>query len=384
MKVAPKSEGGEPGSQDRFPAAVTESNDERRRRWIYSLRSQHYEPVIFDILSDELSKYTTSRVIDPANMVMHMRECALILASAPQVFFAAVEGNLVRRMLYDADLQAEYATIQQRAVQQPSIYIHLLVDDEGQPPSPLQYLIIGDMIQDYISESLSVHSHQIDNITAPFATLEASTEGHRKYLSTPAKNRSPRRIVTLNRLISGIKTRCSQIPIHLHSAPLPSPPSEVGYALNAQKRLTQHRAHQSSNYVMNLVEDICTHLFRSQTLTQHFKMHQYIIYLIFRPSQAAIAETFCSGLLQCWVDGGGGFNAHPAGRSVASSQRVGAQEWEAYETVARGGGLLEGNMEVLKERAEAWHRALSYEDEKGGDGVGCGESHMADDDVDVI
>jgi hypothetical protein len=348
------------GMQGQTQEAVAASNDARRRRWVHLLGSQHYEPVIFDVLNGELTKYMNSRAVDPTDIVSHMRECALILASAPKVFLAAVEGNLVSRMTLDADLQAEYAVMQQRANYQPSIYIHLLADEEGQAPSPVQYLLIRDMIEDYISGCPSEHAHQIDDITPPFALLEASIQGYRKYLSTQSTNRSIKRLAVFNRLIAGIVSRCAQLPPHLQNQPLSYPPSEVGYALNAHKRLAQHRAHQSSNYVMNLVEDICTYLFRTKVLPQHFKMHQYIVYLIFRPGQAAITEIFCSGLLQCWVDLGG-FNAYPAGRSVASSQRVTFEEWEAFRTIARELSPLKGNMEVLKERAETWRKALDWE-----------------------
>ena len=340
-----------------------ETLDERRRRWVHLLRTQHYEPVIIDLLSEELPKYVNSCVVDPADMVMHTRECALILASASRIFFAAVEGNLVSLMDQDTNLQAEYAFIQQRACHQPSIYIHVLTDDEGNAPTPNQYLIIRNTIQDYRSQEDSGLAYNIDNITPPLVSLEASTQGYRKYLHTLRTDRSPGRIAILQRLCTGITLRCSQIPSQSKNTPLQHPPAEVGYALHAHQRLAQHRAHRSSNYVMNLVEDICTHLFRTDVLTQHFKMHQYVIYLIFRPSQAAIAEIFCSGLLQCWVDGGGGFNAYPAGRSIASSKRVSVDEWREHEAVTRLISPLGERMSAMKERADIWRKALNCDDE---------------------
>lgn len=352
-----------------------ESNDQRRRKWAHLLESRHYEPVIFDVLSDELPKYVSSRVIDPTDIVKHMRECAFILASAPRIFFAAVSGNLVSRIINDAHLQTEYTIIQQHAHHQPSIYIHLFANEDGQAPSPLQYLTIRDMIQDYISDYPSAYAQQIDNVTSPPLPLEVSKQGYRRHLSTPSTKRSPKRIATLNRLITGITSCCAQVPHHLQNVPLSYPPSEVGYALNAHKRLAQHRVHQSSNYVMNLVDDVCTYLFRSNVLPKHFKMHQFIIYLISRPSQAAIAEIFCSGLLQCWVDLGG-FNAYPAGRSVASSQRVRPRQWESYLSLLKEMSPLEDNMQVLKERARIWQQALQWEDETG-DGKMTDEDHEA-------
>ncbi|KZM18608.1 uncharacterized protein EKO05_0000661 [Ascochyta rabiei] len=353
-----------PERRGRIDTPILETLDERRRTWLYLLRNQHYEPLIFDILNDELPKYATSCAIDPAELTILTRECALILASAPRVFFAAVEGSLVGRMISDTELQAEYASIQQRAHHQPSIYAHLLADDRGNAPTPNQCLVIRDMVQDYLSGDPSEHAHTIDNVTPPLVLLEASTKGYRKYLHTPSTDRSPKRVATLQRFCSGITLRYTQTSPHLHNTPLPYPPSEVGYALQAHRRLAQHRAHRSSNHVMNLVEDICTQLFRTNALTQHFEMHQFVIYLIFRPSQAAIAEIFCSGLLQCWVEGGG-FNACPAGRSVASSRRVSAGQWRVYEEAAREVSLLDARMEGMKERAEVWREALCWEDEDG-------------------
>jgi hypothetical protein len=112
---------------------------------------------------------------------------------------------------------------------------------------------------------------------------------------------------------------------------------------------------------MNLVEDICTYLHRTKRFEQHFRMHQFIVYLIFRPTQAAIAEIFCSGLLQVWVENGGGFNAYPAGRSVATARRLSAGDWSAHEGWVREMSPVDENMRVQRERAREWRDALEWE-----------------------
>lgn len=132
---------------------------------------------------------------------------------------------------------------------------------------------------------------------------------------------------------------------------------------------------------MNLVEDICTYHFQTNVLPQQFKRHRYIFYLIVRPGQATIAEIFCSGLLQCWADLGG-FSAYLAGRSVASSKRVRSGEWEKYLDLAMEMSPLEGNMKVLKERAENWRQALEWEDETEDEKTDK-EPETAFDDMDV-
>jgi hypothetical protein len=108
-------------------------------------------------------------------------------------------------------------------------------------------------------------------------------------------------------------------------------------------------------------------------------MQPFIVYLLFRPQQAAIAEIFCSGLLQVWVEEGGGLNAYPAGRSVASARRVGARQWAEWARWAAENTNMERNVKVQKEkleedvlglddeREEVWREALGSGDEGDGD-----------------
>jgi hypothetical protein len=112
------------------------------------------------------------------------------------------------------------------------------------------------------------------------------------------------------------------------------------------------------------VSDVCTYLHRSGQFAQHFCMRGFIVYLIFRPQQAAIAEVLCSALMQVWVDEGGGFNAYPAGRSVATARRVGAGEWEAHARWVREGSGVVRVMGKMRGRAEEWRRALEWEEEE--------------------
>jgi hypothetical protein len=251
--------------------------------------------------------------------------------------------------------------VQERAHDHPSIYIHLLADAQGNAPTPNQYLLIRDMVLDYLAQSTaSEHAWHLDNITAPLVAKKESAQGHRKYLHTTS--RSSKRVETLRRFCQGVLNRWVETPAHLRDKPFQHPPGECGYSKDSHLRLAQHRAHQSSNYVMNLVEDICTYLHRTGAFTQRFRMHQFIIYLIFRPSQAAIAEIFCSGLLQVWVDNGGGFNAYPAGRSVATARRVSMDEWSAHELWVRGTSRVVENMRLQQNIASQWLKALDWEE----------------------
>jgi hypothetical protein len=358
-------------AQDENIMTRTETLTERRQRWSTLLQQHHYQPIVLEVLDEELLKYENSTIMNTTDQVLYMRECVLMLASTSLVFAAAIEGTLVRRLLEDTDLQKEYAVIQERAHAQPSIYIHLLADKLGIAPTPNQYMAIQNIIQDYLTEGIvSKHAWQVDNITPPTVSKASSAQGHRKYLQT--HNRSSKRIDTLRRFCNGVQHRWLETPASERDTPLPFPPSECGYSKDSHTRLAQHRAHQSSNYIMNLVEDICTYLYRTKQFDQHFCMHQFIIYLIFRPEQAGIAEILCSGLLQVWIENGGGFNAYPAGRSVATARRVSMVEWAAHERWTRRMSPLNKNMQMQVARAEDWRKAL--------DGFVVDEDDVVDDD----
>ncbi|KAH8723711.1 hypothetical protein GQ44DRAFT_709959 [Phaeosphaeriaceae sp. PMI808] len=341
-------------------AAPLETLTERRLRWSRLLREQYYQPIISEVLQEELPKYASSICIDPTDHIRHMRECALVLASAPKVFAAAVDGNLVERLLNDTNLRTQYAAISERANHQPSIYIHLLADERGIPPTPNQYLAIRGMVLDYLTDGqVSGYAWQLDNVTPPSVSKSASAKGVRKYLHT--NHRSSTRVKTFYRFCEGVQRRWEETPVSLRDIPFQFPPGECGYSKDSHTRMAMHRMHRSSNYVMNLVEDICTFLYRSGYFHQHFRMHQFIIYLIFRPKQAAIAEIFCSGLLQVWVDNGGGFNAYPAELSVATAQRVSLTQWSEHESWVRERSPIKENMEIQRVRAEEWRKALDWE-----------------------
>lgn len=354
-----KSHGRAPANND---VLATETLTERRVRWSNLVLRQHYQPVITEVLDGELPKYTNSTTVNTADRVSIMRECILILASAPLVLIAAMNGTLVKQIRSDANLQMNHALIQDRARSTPSIYLHQLADEYGISPTPHQYMAIRDLVHDYLAVGIvSEHARYIDSITPPTVSPSVSSD-HRKYLHIAA--RSPARVSTLSRLCRGIEQLFLETPQHLRNAPMRFPPGECGYSKSSHVRLAQHRAHQSSNCVMNLVEDICTYLHATKRFKQHFRMHQFIIYPIFRPEQAAIAEIFCSGLLQVWVDSGGGFNAYPAGLSVASARRVSVDDWKDHERWVKYTSPVEGNISVQRERAEEWAKALAWADEE--------------------
>ncbi|KAF2261288.1 hypothetical protein CC78DRAFT_608404 [Lojkania enalia] len=357
---------------------LQETLDKKRRRWSSLLHSKDYHTVIREVLSYELGKYANSTSILPKSMSKIMRECILILASAPLIFTAAVDGILTTRFRADQDLQEEYAQIQERAHRQPSIYVHLLADEEGLAPTANQYMVIRDIILKYITYSGDAElAWKIDNVSNPKTSTGAATQGYRKYLWTT--DISSRRLKILTKFCDGVYKRWMETPPAERETPMAFPPGECGYALNSHKRLEQHRKHISSNYLMNLVSDICVVLHRDLNLFPHlFSMHQFIIYLIFKPQQVEIAEIFCSGLLQVWIEIGGGFNHYPAGLSTASAKKVTPDEWREHDRFVRDMSPLEHNLKV--QRALVDEYAAGLNEGMAGELREALESHSDDED----
>ena len=100
------------------------------------------------------------------------------------------------------------------------------------------------------------------------------------------------------------------------------------------------------------------------------------------PPQDSLAEILVSTLMGVWTEGGGGFNAYAAGRSVESAARVSAERWEKYavwadaemgvrermrEQRSRGLGLETGEWDEGWEKA--WWEAVGGSEEE----FGCDE-----------
>ncbi len=281
---------------------------ECRQRWSQLIQAKDYQPVIEEVMNQEWPKYVKNHALDAENRLSHISECILILASAPSIFAAAVQGDLVQRMKSDTTLKKEYENIGKRADKQPSISIQLLADENGIAPTPNQYNDIRGLVLEYCVKVSHEDAWKIDNITGESVSKEESQNGHRKYYQ-PKKGKTKENHA-LKHLFSGMTQRYRETPPELRDTPFKFPPGECCYSENSHLR-------QSSNSALNLVEDICTYLHNEGKLKQHFRMHPFTIYLILQPKEAAIAEIFCSGLLQLWIQNGGGFNYYPAGRKVS-------------------------------------------------------------------
>ncbi|TIA21495.1 hypothetical protein D6C81_03747 [Aureobasidium pullulans] len=120
---------------------------------------------------------------------------------------------------------------------------------------------------------------------------------------------------------------------------------EFGYGLYIPDRLKAHRSHTDSNYIMNLYESICHVMWPGI-----FRLHQFAIFLIVTPDEAATSEmvlTLCGNGYHSY---GTGFSHHAAGQSSSKAfqlfkPRMTAEflEWSTKN------GPLEANVAAWKE-----------------------------------
>jgi hypothetical protein len=99
---------------------------------------------------------------------------------------------------------------------------------------------------------------------------------------------SKEQIVEVTHSIQMLRTRLNRVPESEHNKPLGFPLCNVGYSVRCNERLKQHASYNSSNYIMNLAEAICNAC-RDQ-FSQRHRVEQAVIYLIWSPGHAEIAE----------------------------------------------------------------------------------------------
>jgi hypothetical protein len=86
--------------------------------------------------------------------------------------------------------------------------------------------------------------------------------------------------------------------------------TEVGFALDPDTRLRNHREHFSSNYLMHLFDAISAAFYHGE-----YRMAQYVVHQTVHPSHAMYAEISASRFCLAYTTQGGGFSHAPAGYS---------------------------------------------------------------------
>lgn len=136
--------------------------------------------------------------------------------------------------------------------------------------------------------------------------------------------------------IKALRNRLTKVNQTHYDRPLEFPIVEVGYAKNSIERLSAHKGHHNSNYIMKLMEAIFWKFFPhvkgdKGKLEPEFFIDQEVIALIWKVDQAEIAEIGLTRLAEGYIHNGGGFSHYPAGLSNASAHKVAPKIWSAAQ-----------------------------------------------------
>ena len=256
-----------------------------------------------------------------------------LLATMPdKCLRAAIGGDYARQVLNDRDAGRWHTTTRALGDDQPAIYLHEIVDDDGYPPTAADIREILRDIRRYCklpaqySNEDYVFFARVDNACRMHlpngrANPQPIDRDLLRYLSfrdrTGRWTRNESRRLTILRFCENLHQRLGRDRwLAL---------TEVGYATAPATRLDQHARHESSNASMNVFTAVATNLF-----DRRYRCRGFILCPLFDPLQAAIAEQFFTGLAQAYVEGGSGFNDVPAGRSLGRLDEVSITQWQTF------------------------------------------------------
>ncbi|TGO45396.1 hypothetical protein BCON_0397g00060 [Botryotinia convoluta] len=239
----------------------------------------------------------------------------------------------------------------------PYIYIHYLVNFEGDSPTTNELKHIISSVKIYIRGYGKENDQQSQNL-ANEVDDAIETRGS---IFRPGQRRYVEKESWKENILKWIKALGIRLEFEIihgrGSKPLSRPLTEVGYAQSLD-RLEQHRKHRSSNYIMNLVEAVCRVHF-----LQEYKNRQYIIFNLMEASDGMYREILCTRFAQGYIVNGGGFSHCAAGISVHTTRKLGDEYWSKVRKEILTGGELGRNIKrevmKLKERKEVYDKFMS-------------------------
>ena len=281
-----------------------------------------------DILHKEHATKTPGYSASPLRLLMQQAAHAQIVLGAlikmlfsmgTEIIKAIIEGQLQRKsMIFHSSV---YNALNRNDRRSPGCYMNSICDRRGNSPTPGQWTEVCDLMLEYIeggleSDHLAAEVDQLLNQSKQWP-VRLATRGLRRYtegksyledrLLTACKDR--RRMVRY--FVSELQKRLFEETERAgEPTPLGAAVVEVGIARNPENRLSEHRRHVHSNYLLNLAEACFEHRFPGM-----FKLQQLVVFTCWRPEQSWLSEMFITRLAQGYVENGGGFSHYLAGLS---------------------------------------------------------------------
>lgn len=307
------------------------------------------------ILTDEITRVTPDgpasalRRVSPNSLefdALLEDTIAMLISMDRDVLESILDGSLSRkREIPGTEVSNALNRIEARPAQ-PGTYRNVICDLQGYSPTPSHWMLVTSLMLQYVARGHSGDSlaASVDQIIHPSGKwpVRLAAKGLRRYTEytsyivdeDPYSCDHRRRIVTDFAL--AMDNRClvekGQGRAHV---PLSSPVDEVGFSNDPRRRLAQHRKHESSNYLMNLSEALFEYVWPGK-----FRLQQCTIYSCWTSEQCWMSEIFLTLLSQGYVQGGNGFNHHPAGHSNGGAYtKVPERSWVAFRRLAHRDGF---------------------------------------------
>lgn len=205
---------------------------------------------------------TTGHVLPPEQYRTFQDHGSAILASIPnQVLLAIMKGTLAEKAFSEGSMVSKIMAANEKRWKaqkpgyryQPMIYQQWLCDEDGKAPGVDVIRGIVEDIRRYLRRDGYAFAQQVDTKIGRCPPLKWKEANDRRY--------------------SNARKFCSAL-LATTSKAYRRPLVEKGYTNNGATRLGQHRVHENSNYLLNLVESICRVSF------PNFIVRQFVVYHI--------------------------------------------------------------------------------------------------------
>ena len=303
-------------------------------------RSSSYWDLIGEALQIEdypCSTWVKRGIDDPhRGQIVHLFMVKMLLSMPDALLDHLLKRDVPYARLNDVELNDILAKLSVHGATnlKPSIYINYLVDDNGLSPSPEELEEICEKVELYLDASTQKshdYAFKIDNIVGRPSkwTKDAGQKGGRRYREKDSAEKN------ISNWVEAIRARLETEPA---GTPLSQPLSEVWYATYPENRLQQHRIHDSSNYIMNLVGSIC------RADLARCKISQIFIFRFFETMLGRLAEILFTRSAQGYTTHGGGFSHAQAGASFVHATDIPIGEYNKLKLKVLKGPIYIANL----------------------------------------
>jgi hypothetical protein len=243
---------------------------------------------------------------------------------------ALIAGDLPRRRRINTRLRKTLELFDTHDAY-PGIYGNWFVDKDGNPPTVAHMHNLLDGLKRYIRDhsfAAMVDKQFAVKMNNQWTGRDGSgyDKERRRYLGAgyPGDHQYERRRKRLDTIIGKWEVILDGMKLEER---IPRTVIEIGWGSDCSARKEAHKKHYySSNYLMNLFDAT------SKCLGLGYTIENHVIYPVWEPEQAGLAEAAFTDLSMGMVEDGFGFSYHPPGQNVGNSLKLAVR---AYMFVQR-------------------------------------------------